>query len=281
MPKVHITKKEQAEDSQARKKQIIALIRNKPLSWAELKASTNLSSSTLFRIINKLELQKIVEQELKDKRLQWKLTDEGTKKAKGTDFSEFINDAIEVPTAGTANFDDWKPREKPLDTDGAKKAMSQAIYGQAVYADPPEGEDQEYQSLRREFINSLVTEFLGKEVKKRLITEKPLFTTVVFPTVYTWPPEKPSSAEEINGFCRCISDKIFQEREKLFLALLPKGDDPKGEHLYKTTDGAYVTQLLIAFEVELTAEKEKLEEFLEERNRLLKKEGDKTNGKSD
>lgn len=60
-----------------RKAEIVALIMRKPRRWSELKKITGWSSSTLFRVLEGLEENNIVQREYIEKKIQWTITKKG------------------------------------------------------------------------------------------------------------------------------------------------------------------------------------------------------------
>jgi len=256
-------KGEPNDDKASRKNQILNLIRNKPMGWAELKNTTKLSNSTLFRILTNLEEGEIITKKLKDKKLQWVLTSKGHKKVKQDNIDGFMRTATQILTDGAIDYQDWKPRKQPI---GEETKIEIHMKSKR----PFHPEDEEYRLLLGEYTKNFLTNLVGKKFLERYRKEEPLFSTIVFPYIYTT--NEPSSSSEIKQLCQTFVEKIVDEREQLYLSSLPKDDS-----LIDTSESyekdAYTSRLLLVFQVELTAHKEKLESLLEIKKTQSKPEG--------
>lgn len=236
------------------------------MGWGELKQISGLSNSTLFRILGKLEREKSIVQELKDKKLYWKLTPRGVKEARDESTCNFIRNAFRIPnTSGEMSFEDWTPRDPSRDSEIEKKASD----FENRFRVP---EDQDYYILSaNEILTSLFRGTEGKKIMKRFEKEEPNFSSTIFPYVYT--SREPSNSVEIAKFCRRLVDRISEEKELLYRWSLPKNDSQI------STDYSVTNRLYFVLEVELNAQGNKLKTFLKSKETQSQTSGEKNEPK--
>lgn len=239
-----------AHDAETRKSQIVELIKDEPMGWTELKDATKLSNSTLFRILNKLEHEKVISQELKGKKLRWKLTKEGYRTAIDRDIYNQLRTSYKLNTEGVFDFADWKPREKPLHEE-------EATNEQPVNAAKDSEDKDYYDLLSKHVLHSLFKGAEGKEILRHYGEEEPLFISVVFPSAFA--SSEPSNPAQINKFCQEIVREILNKKEQIYRWSLPKSNSRLD------ASDSVTNRLLLVFQIELTASKDKLKGFLEKR----------------
>lgn len=250
-----------------KRNQILELIRKKPMGWSELKQISGLSNSTLFRILGKLEREKSIVQELKDKKLSWKLTPRGFKEAGDESTCNFIRNAFRIPnTSGEMSFGDWTPRDPSRDSETKKKVSDLENQFRV-----PEDEDY-YVLSANEILTSLFRGTEGKKIMKRFEKEEPNFSSTIFPYVFT--SREPSNSVEIARFCKRIVQQISEEKELLYRWSLPRNDLQIG------ADYSVTNELYLVIKIELTAQGNKLKTFLNSKeNQSQRQSGDKNEPK--
>lgn len=197
-----------SKEKEDRKSEIIELLKKGGKRWSELKRLTGLSSSTLYRIMNELEEDNLIEQEYKRKKLLWKLTKGGKKQLLIKEFTAFYNKGINLPLGVFMDFDHWKKRKEPMSNDKKTKPLF------------TETEDYEYFSLLKEDVAKRLLEDMGKDIVAKFRKEEPLMTTFVLPEVIL--SCEPNDQQNILKFVKKNAEKISKNRAALARWMLPK-----------------------------------------------------------
>lgn len=227
--------------------EILKLIRKGSRRWTELKKTMGLSSATLYRHLRSLERSKSIEKELKENRLQWKLTEKGRKWAVSNSLLKFFRKGKEFDFDVLMTFDYWQPRTD----ENIRNTREDEDHYKRYHP-----EDREFFLLEEDEMAKALAKAFGKEGFEKFRKEKPLLNISFEPKVVVL--KTPRNGYKLGSLLKEIAHLMDKNVEKIISSLLPK----------KTTkykDGNYFTnEALILFKIYFEVNEGAIDEVLKE-----------------
>lgn len=213
------------------------LVRQKPRRWSELKKITGLSSATLYRYLTKLEESKSIEQVLRRKRLQWKITRNGEKRAVSKSLSEFFRMGTEFDFDVRLVFDYWQPRQVE---DEAMEEKPEDLYSMV------HPKDREFAMLRRKEMMKSIVESLGDKGIDQFRKASPGLYIGFVPKAIIL--KRAKDGNKLGGLLKEITLLLEENKEEIISWLLPKRTTKYNERNFFTNEALIL--LKINFEVD-------------------------------